>query len=84
LGARLLQSLTCTVYRKNRTGDLELTLKSVDRGKIGQIHCSDSIQPQALEATIEMTIASCLDEEALSFEDYLLAIRLKDSAANSY
>jgi len=31
-----------------------------------------------------MLIASCLDEEALSFEDYLPIERLKDSAANSY
>ena len=33
----------------------------------------------SLEATIEMAIASFLDEEAFSFEDCLLAKRLKDS-----
>jgi hypothetical protein len=32
-----------------------------------------------LEATIEMAIASFLDEEAFSFEDCLLAKRLKES-----
>jgi hypothetical protein len=36
----------------------------------------------SLEATIEMAISSFLDEEALSFEDCLLAKRLKDSAPN--
>jgi hypothetical protein len=35
-----------------------------------------------LEATIEMAISSFLDEESLSFEDCLLAKRLKDSGAN--
>jgi hypothetical protein len=34
----------------------------------------------SLEATIEMAISSFLDEESLSFEDCLLAKRLKDSA----
>lgn len=32
----------------------------------------------SLEATIEMAIANFLDEEALSFEDCLLAERLND------
>lgn len=32
----------------------------------------------SLEATIEMAISSFLDEEAFSFEDCLLAQRLKD------
>ncbi|MEA5469594.1 hypothetical protein [Spirulina sp. 06S082] len=32
----------------------------------------------SLEATIEMAISSFLDEEALSFEDCLLAQRLKE------
>jgi hypothetical protein len=32
----------------------------------------------SLEATIEMAIASFLDDEAFSFEDCLLAKRLKD------
>ena len=32
----------------------------------------------SLEATIEMAIANFLDEEALSFEDCLLAQRLKN------
>jgi len=32
----------------------------------------------SLEATIEMAIANFLDEEALSFEDCLLAKRLKN------
>jgi hypothetical protein len=32
----------------------------------------------SMEATIEMAISSFLDEEALSFEDCLLAQRLKD------
>jgi hypothetical protein len=36
----------------------------------------------SLKATIEMAISSFLDEEALSFEDCLLAKRLKDSAPN--
>jgi hypothetical protein len=36
----------------------------------------------SLEATIEMAISSFLDEESLSFEDCLLAKRLKDSGAN--
>jgi putative membrane protein len=35
-----------------------------------------------LEATIEMAISRFLDEESLSFEDCLLAKRLKDSGAN--
>jgi hypothetical protein len=35
-----------------------------------------------LEATIEMAISSFLDEESLSFEDCLLAKRLKDSGVN--
>ncbi|MCP2728074.1 hypothetical protein [Limnofasciculus baicalensis] len=34
----------------------------------------------SVEATIEMAISSFLDEESLSFEDCLLAKRLKDSA----
>lgn len=34
----------------------------------------------SLEATIEMAISSFLDQESLSFEDCLLAKRLKDSA----
>jgi hypothetical protein len=34
----------------------------------------------SLEATIEMAIASFLDEEAFSFEDCLLAKRLKNPA----
>jgi hypothetical protein len=33
----------------------------------------------SLEATIEMAIASFLDEEAFSFEDCLLAKRLKET-----
>lgn len=33
----------------------------------------------SLEATIEMAIASFLDDEAFSFEDCLLAERLKDN-----
>lgn len=39
--------------------------------KASELDCS-------LEATIEMAIASFLDEEAFSFEDCLLAQRLKD------
>jgi hypothetical protein len=38
----------------------------------------------SLDATIEMAIFSFLDEEALSFEDCLLARRLKDSVANTH
>jgi hypothetical protein len=34
----------------------------------------------SLEATLEMAIASFLDEEAFSVEDYLLAKRLKNPA----
>lgn len=40
--------------------------------KANQLECS-------LEATIEMAIASFLDEEAFSFEDCLLSQRIKDS-----
>ena len=39
--------------------------------KSGKLECS-------LKATIEMAISSFLDEEAFSFEDCLLAQRLKD------
>jgi hypothetical protein len=39
--------------------------------KSNELECS-------LEATIEMAISSFLDEETLSFEDCLLAQRLKD------
>ncbi|MEC4817137.1 MAG: hypothetical protein SAK29_28285 [Scytonema sp. PMC 1069.18] len=39
--------------------------------KSAELECS-------LEATIEMAISSFLDEEALSFEDCLLAQRLKE------
>jgi hypothetical protein len=38
----------------------------------------------SLEATIEMAISSFLDEESLSFEDCLLAKRLKDSGSNHH
>ncbi len=37
-----------------------------------------------LEATIEMAISSFLDKESLSFEDCLLAKRLKDGEANHH
>jgi hypothetical protein len=37
-----------------------------------------------LEATIEMAISSFLDEESLSFEDCLLAKRLKDVGSNHH
>ncbi|NEP50854.1 MAG: hypothetical protein F6K65_19430 [Moorea sp. SIO3C2] len=36
----------------------------------------------SLEATIEMAISNFLDEEALSFEDCLLAQRLKNNNQN--
>ena len=42
--------------------------------KSAELECS-------LEATIEMAIASFLDEEAFSFEDCLLAKRLKSSGS---
>lgn len=40
--------------------------------KANELECS-------LEATIEMAIASFLDEEAFSFEDCLLSQRIKES-----
>jgi len=40
--------------------------------KATQLECS-------LEAAIEMAIASFLDSEAFSFEDFLLSQRLKES-----
>jgi hypothetical protein len=45
--------------------------------KSSELECS-------LEATIEMAISSFLDEESLSFEDCLLAKRLKDSGSNHH
>lgn len=48
-------------------------IKAALLAKSTELECS-------LEATIEMAISSFLDEESLSFEDCLLAKRLKDSA----
>jgi hypothetical protein len=48
-------------------------IKSALLAKSIELECS-------LEATIEMAISSFLDEESFSFEDCLLAKRLKDSA----
>jgi hypothetical protein len=48
-------------------------IKAALLAKSTELECS-------LEATIEMAISSFLDEESFSFEDCLLAKRLKDSA----
>jgi hypothetical protein len=52
-------------------------IKAALMEKSTELECS-------LAATIEMAIASFIDEEALSFEDCLLAKRLKDSAATNH
>ena len=46
-------------------------IKAALLSKSAELECS-------LEAAIEMAISSFLDEESLSFEDCLLAKRLKD------
>ncbi|MUG93174.1 hypothetical protein F7734_12320 [Scytonema sp. UIC 10036] len=51
--------------------DLPDYIKAALLKKSAELECS-------LEATIEMAISSFLDEEALSFEDCLLAQRLKE------
>ncbi|NEO83158.1 MAG: hypothetical protein F6J87_02690 [Spirulina sp. SIO3F2] len=47
-------------------------IKTALLAKSNEMECS-------LEATIEMAIATFLDEDALSFEDCLLSQRLKES-----
>ena len=47
-------------------------IKAALLSKSAELECS-------LEATIEMAISSFLDEESFSFEDCLLAKRLKDT-----
>ncbi len=47
-------------------------IKAALLSKSNELECS-------LEATIEMAISSFLDEESFSFEDCLLAKRLKDT-----
>lgn len=49
-------------------------VKTALQEKSSELECS-------LEATIEMAIASFLDEEAFSFEDCLLAQRQKESVS---
>ncbi len=51
--------------------DLPDHVKAALLKKSAELECS-------LEATIEMAVSSFLDEEAFSFEDCLLAQRLKD------
>ena len=53
--------------------DLPDYIKAALLEKSTELECS-------LEATIEMAIASFLDEESFSFEDCLLAKRLKNAA----
>ena len=52
--------------------DLPDYIKAALLSKSAELECS-------LEATIEMAISSFLDEESFSFEDCLLAKRLKDT-----
>ncbi|MEG4230351.1 hypothetical protein QUA35_29590 [Microcoleus sp. N9_B2] len=47
-------------------------IKAALLSKSAELECS-------LEATIEMAISSFLDEESFSFEDCLLAKRMKDT-----
>jgi hypothetical protein len=49
-------------------------IKTALQEKATELECS-------LEATIELAIASFLDEEAFSFEDCLLAKRLADTSS---